>query len=390
MKATSLQTTQLIFDALRPDQTPDRWEFSFKNIHADWNDLAVRAIVFGLAPQLHYRLSKWGIQPPSSAFGKLAVTFAAHEKRNQAIAAQLAEVVTFCHARGLHPVALKGVHLAQTVYEVPALRPMNDIDLLFPADELLEAERVLSELGYGGKHKDPTLGPGITKHTSTYRREGQEGATSNPYLSAEAGRMVEPHVSLEESWFGLTVDITPGVHQRAEQVSLGGTMCRTLAVEDLFLHLYVHFCFHLIMGAPSMVQLTDLLKVAQNLPFDASKFVDRVHSAGAAPYAYAGMTVSKTLLSAPIPEDVRQKVGEAVPSALRSQIDQLGLEDILARTQKKPLNTFVDRLRRGLEDRAETAGWAVGWTNKLRVWSTALTFWKTDTGLLLAGKETKT
>src|SRR3989304_1227557 len=103
--------------------------------------------------------------------------------RTASIFRQLGEALSACAGRGLWPVALKGVHLAARGYPSPALRPMNDIDLLFAPDELSTAESILESLGYSGKHKSAELGPGVTKHTSTFRRAGAGAATPNPYPS---------------------------------------------------------------------------------------------------------------------------------------------------------------------------------------------------------------
>ena len=398
----AIDTAQLMLDALRPNQTPAQWESDRIRLGADWDDLAVRAIVFGLAPQLHRRLMEWGaassgeiVIPPRSA-AKLAVTYQANAKRNEAIYSQLAEVLRACAGNNLRPIALKGVHLAATVYPDPALRPMNDIDLLFIPAELPAAETLLESLGYGGKHKSAELGAGVTKHTSTFQKADTKAATPNPYLSSDSERMIEPHVSLEESWFGLKVDITPGIRERAVETTLGGQPCRVLAGEDLLLHLCVHFCFHLIMGAPSMVQFTDLLAVTQppysqtptqpiNWPILVKRAIDR----RAAPYALAALTLAHKLLSAPIPDSVFVTLSSATPAPLCRRISTLGLSNILKRTQQKPLTSIAQRLQRGLADRAETASWAADWKGRWQVWQTALNIANTDTGRMLLGRKLK-
>lgn len=414
-----------MLDALRANQTPTQWESDRIRLGADWDDLAVRAIVFGLAPQLHRRLMEWGaasgggiVIPPRSA-AKLAVTYQANAKRNEAIYSQLAEVLRACAGNNLRPIALKGVHLAATVYPDPALRPMNDIDLLFTPAELPAAETLLESLGYGGKHKSAELGAGVTKHTSTFQRTDPSGLqdpkglskpTPNPYLSSASERMIEPHVSLEESWFGLKVDITPGVRDRAVETMLGGQPCRVLAGEDLLLHLCVHFCFHLIMGAPSMVQLTDLLAVThvrvgqpdvgatlapaqpgqpQGLPLHWPIFLKRAVDHRAAPYALAALTLARKLLSASIPDAVFTALSSATPDPLCRRISTLGLPDILKRTQQKPLTSIAQRIQRGLADRAETASWAADWKGRWQVWQTALNIANTDTGRMLLGRKLK-
>jgi hypothetical protein len=385
----ALQATQLILNVLRPDQTPTHWESDRIRAGADWNDLAVRSIVLGLAPQVQQRFNAWAIDIPARAAAKFAATYQATAKRNTAIYQQLAEVLIACHQHNLQPIALKGIYLAAAIYPDPAVRPMNDIDLLFKPDELAAAESLLQSLGYGGKHKSAELGAGVTKHTSTFKREADQSATPNPYLSAQAGCMIEPHVSLEESWLGLKVDITSGVRERSIEVDLNGQLCRVLSAEDLLLHLCVHFCFHLIMGAPSMVQLSDLLIVTQIDQLDWQKFIDRASATRSTPYALAALTLAQKLLGAPAPMETIEQLARRTPDRLRQRIQQLGLIDVLRRTQQKPFTSILQRIRRGFHDRAETARWAQDARSRWQVWRTMLNVFKTDTGRMLLGKPTK-
>lgn len=388
--ADALTTTQFILDALRPDQQPEAWSLSVSEHGVDWDDLAVRAIVFGLAPQLHWRLAGWQTAVPPRSAAKLLVTYRSQEQRSAAIYAQLDEVLAACEARGLQPIALKGVHLAACVYAAPALRPMNDIDLLFTPDTIATAEALLTDLGYGGKHKSADLGPGVTKHTSTYKRaDGPSAGTVNPYLSAGGDRMIEPHISIEESWFGLKVDITPGVRERATTAVLGQRPCLVLNRTDLLLHICVHFCFHLIQGAPSLVQFSDVLAITQAGDVDWPVFVQRAVDRRAAPFALAALTLAQKLLGAPVPPAVLAQLAAATPAAQRRRIDQMGLADILQRTQQKPLNTVGERIRRGFSDRSETARWAQDWHGRWQVWRTLFQPEKTDTGRILREKLAK-
>jgi hypothetical protein len=376
----------LILNTLHANNTPQKWKTEWQDAHADWDDLAVRAIVFGLAPQVYIRLQAWDVNIPPRTLAKLAATYEAQKKRNQAIYAQLAPLLQACQARQLRPIALKGIHLAATCYAEPALRPMNDIDLLFTAAELPAVKAMLVELGYHGRHKSADLGPGVTKHTSTFRRQPDQAPTANPYLSPATDRTIEPHTSLEESWFGLKVDITPGMRERAVTAQLGAQRCHVLANEDMLLHLCVHFCFHLIMGAPAMVQLTDLLVVTQSCRLDWQTVTQRGINYQAASYVYAALSLAHKLLGAPVPDDARHELAQATPRSLRRRIEQLDLTDILQRTQQKPLTTIRQRLRRGLQDRAETARWATNWRGRWQVWQTALQPGKTDTGRMLLRK----
>lgn len=391
MPATPLVTTQTLLEALRPDQTPQAWLAQVHARQIDWNDLVVRSVAFGLAPQLAARLRAWEAPAPARALAKLGVIRQAQAARNAAIMAELGSALAACASVGVQPIALKGAHLAALVYAAPELRPMNDIDLLFTPGEMPRVEQLLVELGYSGRHKSAEIGPGVTKHTSTYKRPESESAdaTPNPYLSAANARMIEPHISLEESWFGLKVDITPGVRERARPVLLAGQPCRILATEDLLLHLCVHFCFHLIQGAPALVQFSDLLAVTQAGNLDWRVFCARAAEQRAAPFALAGLRLAQQWLGAPISTSVLADLKQATPPRLARRIEQLSLADILRRTQQAPIVTLRQRLQRGVRDRAETARWAADWRAGWQVWRTLLQPARTDTGRLLLGRPLK-
>jgi len=351
----------------------------------EWEKIAVVAIAVGLAPLLYWQLTQIDLDLPPMARAKLAVLRKAHAKRNQEIADQLAEILAACAQKNIAVLVLKGALLAPTVYAEPALRPMNDIDLLFQADDIDQAEVVLEELGYSGKHKDADQGPGVVKHLSTYRRDGNEGATPNPYLSADADRMVEPHISLEESWFGLKVDITPGVWDRAVPITLNNQPALRLSLVDLLLHLAVHASFHVIMGSSVFLQLYDIGQVL-NVWGDEIKWPELLHrtrQVKAQPFVYAGFYWAKLLYSAPIPETTLAALEQDCSPALVAYVRSLDASGLLKRTQHPPLVTFQQRLQRGILDRKEAARWADSFNAKWQVWQTALTFHKTDTMNLL-------
>jgi hypothetical protein len=351
----------------------------------DWDHLTVTAIALGLAPLLYWRLTQLEVTVPPLALAKLGVTRQAHAKRNEAIGQQLAELLASFAQRQIEVLVLKGALLAPLAYPEPALRPMNDIDLLFRPTDLPKVGAVFESLGYMGKHKDADSGPGVTKHLSTYRRAGNQGETPNPYLSAGGDRMVEPHGSLEESWFGLKVNITPGVWERAVPVTLHGQPACRLSTNDLVIHLAVHAAFHVIMGASVFVQLYDLGRVIETWPAELnwSQVLSLTRQRQAQPFVYAGLYWAKTLYDAAIPESSLTVLEKECPADLVNYVQSLDAAAILQRTQHPPLTTLGQRLRRGLVDRQEAARWAASLGQKWKIWQTALAFYNTDTINLL-------
>ena len=228
-------------------------------------------------------------------------------------------------------------------------------------------------------------GPGIVKHTSTYKRPSTSGvgATPNPYLSTTADRHVDPHGSLEESWFGLRVDVTPGVWERSRQVTLVGQPAYAMASEDLLLHLGVHLVFHLLMGKPSLVQIYDIALICQTTPMDWEALLARSVARNAASLLYAALHLAALVFGAPVPAQAADRLRRRCPDSLAATIDGWTLADVMQQTQKPPLITVRQRLARGVAERRETARWTTTWQGKWAVWRTAVDVGRTDTGKLI-------
>jgi hypothetical protein len=191
-----------------------------------------------------------------------------------------------------------------------------------------------------------------------------------------------------ESWFGLKVDITAGVWERAVPITLHGQPTYRLAATDTILHLAVHATFHVIMGAAVFVQLYDLGRVmaAWADEIDWSTLIKLAEMTHAQPFLYAALDWAGRLYQIVIPTEVLAELEAQCNAGLVSYIRSLDAAKLFVRTQQPPLTTFRQRLQRGLLDRRETARWASRPVDKWRVWQTAVAFHKTDTVAMLRQK----
>lgn len=82
--------------------------------------------------------------------------------------AQLAAVLAELLARGVSPVALKGVAAARMVYSEATLRPFVDLDLLVHMDEVPVVHAVLVEMGYVLAGGAPTAADLTWRHSRGY------------------------------------------------------------------------------------------------------------------------------------------------------------------------------------------------------------------------------
>jgi len=74
----------------------------------------------------------------------------------------------------------------------------------------------------------------------------------------------------------------------------------------------------------------------------------------------------------------------ACPARVRQYAEKITLANVVTRTQRPPVTTLVQRLRRGWQDRVEVAQWASTPTDHWRIWRTVLDVAHTDTGEFLA------
>ena len=122
--------------------------FDFTRTGAAWEQLINEAEYQGLSPLLFKHLSETGSDIPETARRQLHSLFLrnghAHNIRRTAIS----EIVLAFSQNNINTLLLKGIALANTIYSSPALRPMRDIDLLVPEQDIEKAVFLLKQLGY--------------------------------------------------------------------------------------------------------------------------------------------------------------------------------------------------------------------------------------------------
>jgi Uncharacterised nucleotidyltransferase len=116
----------------------------------------------------------------------------AHALRVEAL---LLAAATALDRAGVQYRVFKGVALAHTVYEDPALRVFADVDVLVPSHEFGNAARVL-EPALGAERALPELRPGFDD------RFGREAL-----LRSDTGLELDIHRTFVDGAYGLTVDL---------------------------------------------------------------------------------------------------------------------------------------------------------------------------------------
>ncbi len=117
---------------------------------AVWEQIVADLAGHDVAPFLYSQVrttAQWPTLPGmvQSAWGQ---AFQTHGVRSHLMENELHQIVAALQAAGVPVMLLKGAALGRLVYGSPAERPVNDLDLLVPADAIDAARKVLGERDY--------------------------------------------------------------------------------------------------------------------------------------------------------------------------------------------------------------------------------------------------
>ncbi len=178
-----------------------------------------------LGPLAHHVLGG----APSALTGAVAADYYAAARRYVRFAERLGELLAAFRAAGVAAAVLKGMALAEALYENPALRPMDDVDVLVRQDDVGRARAALEALGYAA--------PASFAHEVRHR-------AASMFTRAEHGA---PPARVDVHWALVDAKSSPvagrwadGVWERAGQAALGGERMPVLDPTDALLHACVH------------------------------------------------------------------------------------------------------------------------------------------------------
>ena len=221
----------------------------------EWEQIARLAGRHGIAPLLYDRLRASSLAPsvPADVMATLCDAYLASAGRAFHLYRSLSAVLPALQRAGIAVIALKGVHLATSVYASPALRPMSDIDLLARPDDVQAIEELLLGLGY-----------------TSHEHNGTTIADANAdlvYMSPGQGMPIEVHWTIQEQ--GCPFEIaSSGLWHRATSTKIAGAQVHILSPEDLLLHLCTHAGFRHLFTWNGVRSLVDIAQTIQRFAQD--------------------------------------------------------------------------------------------------------------------------
>ena len=114
-----------------------------------WDQIHIYSESMHVTPLLFYRLKKYSkILPPKEIYEQLRLRYLVNAAKNFHLETKLKQVLEALEKENIPVIPLKGIILANTVYENPAMREMNDIDILVRWEDIKISIIVLESLGY--------------------------------------------------------------------------------------------------------------------------------------------------------------------------------------------------------------------------------------------------
>jgi len=207
----------------------------------DWTKVLADAKQMGVQPLLYKHL----VAPerrslvPAEALETLEKAYRKAAFRSLRTQGQLQQLVEQAEASGIPLLLLKGAALSRWIYGDPALRPMNDMDVLCRPKDVPALQDVLHAQGYRARP--------LPVYSALHAAVGREKSHLPPYDHPK-GVCLEVHLNLfgnEEKESRAVID---SVWECARDVRRGGIHFLTLSKEHMLLHLCLHIHKHVVSG----------------------------------------------------------------------------------------------------------------------------------------------
>ena len=277
----------------------------------DWEYLRERALRHGLMPLVYRNLkSTCPDAVPEAILDQLRQYFLTYAARNVLLTEELLELLHLFEVHGIPAIPYKGPTLAASIYGDLTLRQVSDLDILIRKEDMLKARDLLVPLGYRPQYE-------LTHaQAATYQKSQYE-----LLLIRNKDRMiVELKWEIVDRFFSFPMDYEC-LWERLKPTSLAGKEVLTFSPEDLLLILCVHGAKHLWTNLIWVCDVAELLRVCKGL--DWEWVMRQASTPGGQRMLLLGLFLAKSLLGAPLPEEIRTQV-EADPAVkgLAGQVQQ--------------------------------------------------------------------
>jgi hypothetical protein len=279
-----------------------------------WQALLALTATQRVMPLLWHRLRQMGLDGavPAVAAEALREAFRRNTLHNLRLYGELRRLLSALKPEGIPLILLKGIYLADAVYDNVGLREMNDIDVLARPGDLTRIAGILTGMGY------TPLQPICTDITIKARHH-------LPPLVKNGHAAFEIHWNLTRPCDSYSID-PGGLWERSAPVHIAGCDALTLSPEDLLLHLCLHTSYHhqFAFGLrPSCDIAETIAHFGSSLDWQTT--IERAARRGWQRGVYLALRLARELAGADVPADILERLRpadmtEALLETARAQV----------------------------------------------------------------------
>jgi len=335
-EALDWELCRLLIDCLKRDES-DFDTACLSGLSPErWQSLLTLATDQRIMPLLWHRLKQKGLDDAVPIETAEALRKVSHRNtmRNLRLYGDLRILLSALKPEGIPLILLKGIFLADSVYDNIGLREMNDIDVLAHPADLKRIADIVMGMSYTPLRPffvDSTLN--AQHHLPPMIKKG--------------------HAKLEIHW-NLTVpnksySIDPGgLWERALPVQINGCRALTLAPEDLLLHLCMHTSYQhqFAFGLRPSCDIAEILAHFGS-DFDWQTTATRADAWGWQRGVYLALRLAKEMAGADVPVDIlkRLRPADMTEAIIETARTQVFTDKIFANTINAPLAELLGNRR---------------------------------------------
>ena len=232
----------------------------------DWNYCTRLAIDRGIGPLLNHKIPMLGNSHliPTDTQARLQQSYLRTLARSMRLYEAFREVGTALNKAGIKFVALKGVYLAEALYEDIGLRFFSDIDLLVAEEDGERSLEVLRKVGYESPNKKLII--------SKFVEKNKEIVHYDPIVKGEVS--VEIHIKLHRTTRDYHFNI-PAMLANAVPAVIYDIPAHVLQPIDLIIHLCVHADKHFKQGHVQFTGYLDIINRLEKYDLSLNELLER-------------------------------------------------------------------------------------------------------------------
>lgn len=220
---------------------------------SNWEYFTKNVLLNSLGPQLHSNLSsvKNNHLIPEETLHMFKQTYLMLLRRNMVIYEHFRNAVRAFSENGISVIGLKGIFLAEKIYNDIGLRQLSDIDLLVQKEDVLKCRDILSGMGYLAS----------VRKKSTFIQSIHDIKHLPPLVMN--GVSIELHTKVNTDSFDFKINIED-FWLRAINTTIADTATLQLNPVDMIIHLCVHLDTHFKSGNVRFYYICDIAAVVNH------------------------------------------------------------------------------------------------------------------------------